>query len=154
VQMRCSTTIGAIKLAEGLLTADPAVNTVLIAGGYRNGDLVDYANPRARFLISLSAGAGALVLRKNHPRNQILSSTLLVDGSFSLDAILPAGGTVEPLTAEAIAGRRDKLDVPDPEGMKERLDTLSMQNFLRVIDEALAASGYTRADIDYLNILH
>ena len=31
VQMRCSTTIGAIKLAEGLMAADPHVNTVLIA---------------------------------------------------------------------------------------------------------------------------
>jgi 3-oxoacyl-[acyl-carrier-protein] synthase-3 len=29
-----------------------------------------------------------------------------------------------------------------------------MQNFLQVIDTALAKSGYTRADIDYLNILH
>ena len=51
-------------------------------------------------------------------------------------------------------GGRNKLDVPDPEGMKARLDALSMQNFLRVIDTALAESGHTRADIGYLNILH
>jgi 3-oxoacyl-[acyl-carrier-protein] synthase-3 len=38
--------------------------------------------------------------------------------------------------------------------MKTRLDALSMQNFLQVIDTALAKSGHTRADIDYLNILH
>ena len=54
---------------------------------------MDYANPRARFLINLSAGGGALLLRKNHPRNQILSTALLVDGSFSLDVVIPAGGT-------------------------------------------------------------
>jgi 3-oxoacyl-[acyl-carrier-protein] synthase-3 len=158
VQMRCSTTIGAIKLAEGLMAADPAVNTVLIAGGYRNGDLVDYANPRTRFMINLSAGAGALLLRKNHPHNQILSTALMVDGSFSLDVIIPVGGTMAPLTAATLAARQGapwaRLDVPDPEGMKERLDALSMQNFLRVIDTALAESGHSRADIDYLNILH
>lgn len=154
VALRCSTTIGAIALAEGLLRSDPDVRTVLIAGGYRNGDLVDYANPRSRFLINLSCGAGALVLRRDHPRNEILSTALLVDGSFSLDVVVPAGGTMEPLDAAALAAGRNRLDVPDPEGMKARLDALSMQNFLQVIDTALAKSGHTRADIDYLNILH
>ncbi len=154
VQMRCGTTIGALKLAKSLMLADPGVNTVLIAGGYRNGDLVDYANPRSRFMINLSTGGGALLLRKGHPRNRLLGSALLVDGAFSLDVIVPAGGTVEPLTPEALAAGRNYLDVPDPEGMKARLDAVSMQNFLRVVDEALAQSGHTRRDIDYLNVLH
>lgn len=154
VQMRCSTSIAAFKLAKSLMLSDPDVHTVLIAGGYRNGDLVDYSNPRSRFLISLSAGGGAFVLRKNLGRNRLLGSSLLVDGSFSLDVIIPAGGTVEPVTPEAIQAGRNRIDVPDPEGMKERLDARSMQNFLKVIDEAMAQSGYTRADIGYLNILH
>ncbi len=154
VQMRCGTTIGALKLARSLMLAEPDVKTVLIAGGYRNGDLVDYRNPRSRFMINLSAGGGALLLRKGYPRNRLLGTSVIVDGSFSLDVIVPAGGTMEPLTAEAIAAGRNRLDVPDPEGMKQRLDALSMQNFLRVIDEALAQSGHTRADIDYLNVLH
>ena len=154
VQMRCGTTIGALKLARSLMLAEPDVKTVLIAGGYRNGDLVDYRNPRSRFMINLSAGGGALLLRKGYPRNRLLGTSVIVDGSFSLDVIVPAGGTMEPLTAEAIAAGRNRLDVPDPEGMKQRLDALSMQNFLRMIDEALAQSGHTRADIDYLNVLH
>jgi 3-oxoacyl-[acyl-carrier-protein] synthase-3 len=33
VQMRCGTTIGALKLARGLMLAEPDVKTVLIAGG-------------------------------------------------------------------------------------------------------------------------
>ena len=44
--------------------------------------------------------------------------------------------------------------MPDPEGMKERLDQLSLRNFLGVVDKALAQSGLTRSDIGYLNILH
>src|SRR3954471_22098142 len=111
VQMRCATTIGALKLARALMLAEPAVETVLIAGGYRNGDLVDYANPRTRFLINLSCGAGALVLRRDAPRNEVLSTALLVDGSFSLDVVVPAGGTIEPLSAEALAAGRNRLDV-------------------------------------------
>lgn len=154
VQLRCSTTVAALKLARALMLADDSVNTVLIAGGYRNGDLVDYANPRSRFLINLSAGGGAMILRRGFTRNQVLSAELIVDGSFSLDVIVPVGGTVQPLTADALASGRNKLDVPDPEGMKGRLDALSMQNFLKVADMALASAGCTRAGIDYLNILH
>jgi 3-oxoacyl-[acyl-carrier-protein] synthase-3 len=38
--------------------------------------------------------------------------------------------------------------------MKERLDKLSMQNFIRVVKEATERSGYTISDIDYLALLH
>ncbi len=154
VQMRCATTMAVLKMAKSMMLADPDLNTVLIAGGYRNGDVVDYSNPRSRFAFSLSAGGGALLLQKNYPRNHLLESAVMVDGSFSLDVIVPAGGTVEPITPKALAARRNRLDVPDPEGMKQRLDALSMQNFLKVIDIALEKSGCTRADIGYLNILH
>jgi 3-oxoacyl-[acyl-carrier-protein] synthase-3 len=154
VQMRCATTMATLKMAKGMMLSDPDLNTVLIAGGYRNGDLIDYSNPRSRFVFGLSAGGGALLLQKNYPHNHLLESAVMVDGSFSLDVIIPAGGTVEPITAEAIFARRNKIDVPDPEGMKARLDQLSLQNFLAVIDKALEKSGLSRADIGYLNILH
>jgi 3-oxoacyl-[acyl-carrier-protein] synthase III len=154
VQMRCATTMATLKMAKGMMLSDPDLNTVLIAGGYRNGDLIDYSNPRSRFVFGLSAGGGALLLQKNYPHNHLLESAVMVDGSFSLDVLIHAGGTVEPITAEAIAARRNKIDVPDPEGMKARLDSLSLQNFLAVIDKALEKSGLTRGDIGYLNILH
>ncbi len=152
VQMRCGTTMAAMKMAKAMMIAEPDINTVLIAGGYRNVDFVDYANPRARFLINLSAGGGALLLQKNFARNPLLGSSVITDGSFSLDVVVPVGGTMEALTADNRA--RFFLDVTDPEGMKARLDERSMQNFLKVIDDALAQSGHTRADIDFLNILH
>jgi len=154
LQMRCATTMATLKMAKAMMLSDPDINTVLIAGGYRNCDFIDYTNPRSRFVFGLSVGGGALLLQKNYPRNHLLESAVMVDGSFSLDVIIPAGGTIEPITAEAIAARRNKIDVPDPEGMKERLDRLSIQNFLAVIDKALKQSGLTRRDIGYLNILH
>jgi 3-oxoacyl-[acyl-carrier-protein] synthase III len=154
VQMRCATTMAAMKLGKALMLTDESIRTVLIAGGYRNGDFVDYKNPKSRFLTNLSCGGGAIVLRRDHTENQLLGSTVIVDGSFSHDVIIPVGGTVKPLTPEDVAGARYRFDVPDPEGMKNRLDTLSMQNFLKVVDDALAQSGHTRKDIGYLNILH
>jgi 3-oxoacyl-[acyl-carrier-protein] synthase-3 len=154
VQMRCATTMATVKLAKAMMVSDPNINTVLIAGGYRNGDFIDYTNLRSRSAFGLSAGAGALLLQKNYPRNLLLESAVMVDGSFSLDVIIPVGGTIEPLTADNLASGRYKIDVPDPEGMKERLDRLSMQNFLNVIDQALSKSSLSRGDIGYLNILH
>lgn len=154
VQMRCGTTMAAMELARAMILASPGVETVLIAGGYRNCDFVDFDNPRARFLINLSAGGGALILRKNHPRNQVLGTAVITDGSFSLDVIVPSGGTIDPRFDDPIGHGRRALDVPDPETMKARLDDKSMATFLTVIDRALARSELTRADIDFLNILH
>ena len=45
---------------------------------------------------------GALILRKNHPRNRLLGTAVITDGSFSLDVIVPSGGTVDPRFDEAI----------------------------------------------------
>jgi len=60
VQLRCGTNIMALKLAKSLMLADSGINTVLLAGGYRNCDLVDYTNPRSRFLYNLAAGGAAI----------------------------------------------------------------------------------------------
>ncbi|MCB1035202.1 MAG: 3-oxoacyl-ACP synthase, partial [Acidobacteria bacterium] len=154
VQMRCATTMATFKLAKALMESDREVRTVLVAGGYRNGDWVNYRDPSTRFLYGLAAGGGAFVLRKGLRRNRLLHSAVKVDGSFSLDVVPSAGGTVEPLTAEALAQGRNRLTCPDPAAMKERLDRLSMANFLGVVDEALDKSGYRRSDIGYLNLLH
>ena len=45
VQNRCCTTCSAIKIAKDMLLADDDINTIMIAGGYRNGDFVDYKDP-------------------------------------------------------------------------------------------------------------
>lgn len=152
--MRCGTTIMALKVARDMMIADPAIKTVLIAGGYRNADFIDYQNPRTRFMYNLAAGGGALILQKDAGVNCLLQSHLITDGSFSEDVIVPAGGTRQPTSIETIKKRLHYLDVPDPQGMKERLDAISMENFLKVIRESLSKSGYTEKDIDYLGILH
>ena len=46
------------------------------------------------------------------------------------------------------------LRLMDSPKMKGLLNTVSMPNWYHCIDEALRKSGKTRADIDYLDILH
>lgn len=154
VALRCGTTIMALKVAKSLMQADPSIETVLLAGGYRNGDLIDYENERTRFMFNLGAGGGAMVLQRNYSKNKILESDLITDGSFSEDVVVPVGGTKNPLTEKHLEEGLFRLDVTDPEGMKTRLEQKSLQNFLAVIRNSLEKSGYTEEDIDYIGILH
>ncbi|MEH7235561.1 3-oxoacyl-ACP synthase [Bacillus sp. JJ1562] len=154
VAMRCGTTIMAIKVAKNLMRSDDNIKTVLLAGGYRNVDFIDYENPRTRFMYNLGAGGGAILLQKGLAKNHVLESHIITDGAFSEDVVVVAGGTKNPMTKEALEQKLNMLDVLDPEGMKQRLEEKSMQNFLKVIREAVKKSGYSEVDIDYLGILH
>ena len=154
VALRCGTTVMALKVAKSLMMADPTTNTLLLAGGYRNVDFIDYQNPRTRFMFNLGAGGGAILLKKGHNENILLETELVTDGSFSEDVVVVSGGTKSPITKEAIEQRTNKLDVLDPEGMKQRLEQKSMVNFIKVIRESMRKSGYKDEDISYLAMLH
>ncbi|MFC0091272.1 3-oxoacyl-ACP synthase [Allobacillus sp. GCM10007491] len=154
VALRCGTTIMAMKVAKDMMTSDPTIQTVLLAGGYRNVDFIHYDNPRTRFMYNLGAGGAAMILQADANENVVRESHLMTDGDFSEDVVVVGGGTKTPMSEEVLAQGLYQLDVLDPEGMKQRLEQKSMGNFLTVIREALRKSGYTEADIDYLAILH
>lgn len=152
VAQRCCTTIAALQLAKGLMATDDRVNTVLLAGGYRNGDLIDYRNKAVSFMYSLAAAGGALVLRRNHGVNLVESTSLVSDGDFADDVHVHAGGTVAPVQAEHLGTNAMMLDVTDVDAMKGRLRERSHRNFMHVIRDAAARSGFDA--VDYLGLLH
>jgi 3-oxoacyl-[acyl-carrier-protein] synthase-3 len=154
INQRCGTFLVGMLLAKSLIQTDPQINRVLVASGYRNSDLINYKNPRSRFMISLAASGAAAVIRADYKKNEILGISAISDGRFADDVYVPAGGTVLPISVKAIEEDLIYLDVPDPEGLKERLDQFSMESFVKVIDNALEISGYARKDIDYLALLH
>ena len=151
VGQKCGTSVLALKQAHDLIAADPDVDTVLVAGGYRNGDLIDYRDPNVRFMYNLGAGGAAAVVRRGRGHG-IVGSHIVTDGSFSLDVRVPVGGTVEPVTPEN-AGRF-RLEVPDPEAMKERLEAKSLGTFRDVVVRAAAKAGAEPAEIRHLAMLH
>jgi 3-oxoacyl-[acyl-carrier-protein] synthase-3 len=147
---RCSTGILGMKLAADLLQANPNTRRVLLVGGHRTGDLVDYRDPSTRFLYNLADGGSAMLIERGNDDdgNRLLDAQIVTDGDFSTDVILPAGGTKLPTRARPDPAA-SFLRVPDPDGMKERLDRVSMKNFLDVIRGA--AGGHP---IGYLALLH
>lgn len=153
MQQRCGTTLVALKLARDMIRADERVHNVLIASGYRNADLIHYPNPRLRWMYYLAAGGAACIVQRDCPVNEILESHFMSDGSFAWDVYVPEGGSAEPMTVEGLNAGKQYLDVMDPEGMKARLEQLSLTNWMRCIDMALSKTGYARADVDYLAAL-
>ena len=150
IAARCSTNVVAIKVVKSMMHSDESLKRVLLCGGHRTGDLVNYKDPKARFLYSLSDGGSAILLERGE-ENPILESRVITDGSFSEDVILPAGGTRHRIR-ESVSHEHTFLNVPDIAGMRERLAARSIENFARVIKQAATAS-MTRP-IDYLALLH
>jgi 3-oxoacyl-[acyl-carrier-protein] synthase-3 len=154
VQNRCCTCVSAVKMAVDMLTADPEINTVMVVGGYRNGDLVDYADKDMSMMFDLAAGGGAMILKKNYGKNIVLGSHIIGDGSLARTAGVKIGGINEPFTRDNIEAGYRSLKLFDAQKMKDRLNEVSMKNWYKCIDESLRRGHKTRSDIGYLAILH
>lgn len=154
VQNRCCTTVSAMKMAKDMLIADDEIHVIMVVGGYRNGDFVDYTDKDMSMMYNLGAGGGAIILKKNHPKNVLLGSHVIGDGSLSRTAGVEIGGLCNPITPSNIKEAKTSLRLLDPIKMKERLNEVSMPNWFKCIDESLRKSNLERKDIDYLDILH
>ena len=154
VQNRCCTCVSAMKIAKDMLIADENINTVLVVGGYRNCDYVDYTDKNMSMMFNLSAGGGALILKKNYNKNLLLGSHIIADGSLARTAGVEIGGTVNPISSENYMEANKSLRLLDPVKMKARLNEVSMPNWNKCIEVSLEKALLTKGDIDYLAILH
>lgn len=154
VQQRCCTCVAAMKIAKDMMIADDEINTVMVVGGYRNGDFVDYTDKAMSMMYNLSAGGGAIILKKNYNRNLLLGTHIVTDGSMARDAGVEIGGIVNPITAENLHEAYKSLRIMNEKHMKDRLNEVSMPNWLYCIDKSLEKSGMTRKDLGYLAVLH
>lgn len=154
IAQRCCTEITALKIAKDMMLSDESMNTILICGGYRNGDFIDYKNNRVSFMFNLAAGGGAVILRKNYGKNELLETSIITDGSFARDVGVIYGGIENPINSKNLKDAYKSLDVMDVEGMKARLNEKSTPNFLQVIRDSLTKSGYRENDIDYIAMIH
>jgi 3-oxoacyl-[acyl-carrier-protein] synthase-3 len=149
ISARCSNKILGLHLAKSLMMTDPKINRVLLCGGHKTGDLVNYKDPNTRFLYNLADGGSAVLLERGE-NNPLLTSSIITDGDFTTDVIVPAGGTRHPLRDNPDVSMT-YLQVPDVDGMRERLEKRSIVNFLSVIEEA--SNNSLKKPIDFLDPL-
>jgi 3-oxoacyl-[acyl-carrier-protein] synthase-3 len=154
VQQRCCTTVSAMKIAKDIMLADKDIKCVMIVGGYRNGDFIDYTDNSLSMMYNLAAGGGAIILKKNYGKNLLLGSHIITDGSLARDVGVEFGGIVNPINAENLPKAYKSLKIFDEQHMKERLNEVSMKNWLYCIDKAFEKSGIGKEQLGYLAVLH
>ncbi len=144
------------QVRSQLQTGD--IDTALLVTASREEDLIDYTNQDSSFMFNFGSGAAAAVLEgepdESRTRAWVRESHAITDGSFSEDVIMPAGGSRAPPSHDSVEANEHTLDVPDPDGMKQRLAEVSLANYLAVADGALQDSGYRRADVDFVAVTH
>ena len=144
----------AVKVAKDMLVSDSSIQNILLVGGSKESQIVNYKNPRSRFMFNFADGGAAALITRNATKSEILGSSIMTDGSFSKDVLVPGGGSVNPTSIEVVEKEMHYIDVPDPLSMKERLDPVSVPNFVKVIKESLEKSGASLQDLKLLLPLH
>lgn len=144
----------ALKVAKDMLVSDLSISNILLVGGCKEAGLVDYQNARSRFMFNFADGGAAALVQRGSERSRVLGSSIYTDGSFHDDVRVVGGGTKHPASLETVQQRLHYLDVKDPKMMKERLDPVSVSNFVRVVQEAMEKSGGSVKEIDWLIPLH
>lgn len=90
---------------------------VLVIGADVRSRQLDFSDLRTVFLYG--DGAGAVVLTEASDDVGILHSILTADGEGAEAVYIPAGGSREPVTAEAIRKHRDKICMRDGRSVAE-----------------------------------
>jgi 3-oxoacyl-[acyl-carrier-protein] synthase-3 len=137
----------ALRIVRDVLRAENELQRVLMVAACRESYLLDYGNPRSRFMFNFGDGGVAALVVGEPERNEVLGAHAITDGSLSLDVKLARGGSVDP---DGYAF----LDVANPERMKARLDEVSLPNFVAVARGALERSGATLGEVRFVCPLH
>ena len=109
----CASFPTGLNIAAGLLATSPHMKYVMVVGAYMMHKLSDWQNDVMSFFYGDGAGAAILAVSD---KPGFVTSTFFADGSYHKNWGIYAGGTYEPVTAEAVeAGRHFvKLVTPFP----------------------------------------
>ena len=116
------TSILGLRVARDLMVGDEAINTVLLAGGTRNIDLVDYTNPNTRFLLSASASGGAIILKRGYHANLVVDTDFMVDPDMADAVYVPGGGTDIPFGSDNLNSKLMFFQAMNPEALSTYLE--------------------------------
>lgn len=139
----------AMTVAAGLMHRDPDVRTALVVTAVRFADRVDLTDPATHGLWTLSDGATAAVVRWDDPTNRIVGYAEHTEPGMADLVRIPLGGTREPFTSLADPGG-SFYRVTDGALLDDMLNRIYVDRYVQAVETALARSGLTTADIDWL----
>jgi 3-oxoacyl-[acyl-carrier-protein] synthase-3 len=147
-----TTLITGLRVAADLMAGDEAVNTVMLAGGARTVDLVDYANPDTRWLLPTAAGGGAMLMKRDHGSNRLLGWHMVVDPDMADECFVRGGGTLHPFSPDNLGTAEMFFGTPRPEVVRDYLSEKFAVSLGDAIQGALDDAGL--AEANYLALPH
>ncbi len=139
----CSGFIYGLTVAEGLIATGQAEN-VLVVGGEKLSAITDQTDRSTAILFGDGAGA-AVVRPARDGRRGILSTMIKSDGRLAPLLYIPAGGTAEPITEQALRERTNYVKMAGREVFK-----YAVRSMAEACDEAIRRAGVTADQIDLL----
>jgi len=150
VHSLCSAGVYSLKILKSMLLQDDSIRYALLVSSSKEGDLINYKDSESRFMFNFGDGAAAALLEKGIDRNIILESKMISDGRFADDVSVPGVGCKNFSNFMNMAAEDHYLRVMDVNNMKERLDPITLDNFVAVIDGAARKSGYDPRKINFI----
>jgi 3-oxoacyl-[acyl-carrier-protein] synthase-3 len=84
----------------------------------------------------------------------LLGSHAITDGSLARDVRVEYGGTSNPISQENLGKAYKSLIVADEKHMKDRLNEVSMNNWMFCINQAFKKSDLEVSNLGFLCVLH
>lgn len=146
----CSAGVYSLKIIKSMMLNDDALNHVLLVSSSKETQIINYSNNDSRFMFNFGDGAAAVLIEKGLNENTILETAMITDGSFAEDVAVYGVGCKNFNKSKDVSFEDRFLNVKNIASMKDRLDPISFNNFISVIESALTKSGYRKDDINYL----
>lgn len=139
----------ACNIAMGLMDRDSSVKTALIICADTLTRVISPKIAECHPLLYFGDGAAAVVLKRNHPRYQLLSFAEHTDGELGDLLRVEAGGTRNPITPDFKdwASTYSKVDAA---AFANLIDKVYLKEYLAVIKRALDRSGHSVSEMDYI----
>jgi 3-oxoacyl-[acyl-carrier-protein] synthase-3 len=137
----CASFPTGLATAAGLIASNPGIRTVLVVGVYLMHKLADPDDPMTFFY---GDGAGAAVLTPAEAPG-FVASAFQADGAYARYWLIPAGGTAEPVSEEALEAGRARVR------MLERYPPeINHEGWPRLVRKVASAGGFEVGEIDFV----
>jgi 3-oxoacyl-[acyl-carrier-protein] synthase III len=143
ISAACAGFVYGITIADQFI-ATGAARYVLVIGVELLSRILNWEDRTTCVLFGDGAGAAVLGPAEGDGRG-ILSTRIFTDGSFATSLVIPGGGSAEPLTAESLERKRNKVHMVGQDIFK-----VAVKNLASAATIALKAAGITMAELDWV----
>ena len=145
----CAGGVLACNVVAGMMDRDPSVNNALVVCADTLSRIVSAEIPECQPLLYFGDGAAAVVLRRDHPRYQLLSFAEHTDGELGDMLRIDVGGTRQPFTREFSDWDRAFVRV-DADAFADVINRVYLKEYVSVINRAVERSGHALAEMEFM----